>query len=81
MGCFRGALGLGVAHGKSLSKRCPEVVGSGEGVEAFGDFVEGYAVSDPRVGVYSPVLDQSDYPREITGQGIARGEKVHLFSM
>ena len=30
MGCFRGALGLGVAHGKSLSKRCPEVVGSGE---------------------------------------------------
>ena len=38
-------------------------------------------MSYPRIGVYSPVLDQSDDPREITGQGIARGEKVHLLSM
>ena len=42
MGCFRGALGLGVAHGKSLSKRCPEVVGSGEeGVEGGVSGMEG----------------------------------------
>jgi hypothetical protein len=45
--------------------------GRGEGREIGGQAVEGGAVGDPRTGVDASLLDQSDDPGEVAGQGVA----------